>query len=385
MGATTPYLIARQSDTRPPPGKAEKAVFAAIFPAPGRFFFLSVPSSQGTIYLCMDSTFHMPILLQPVYKEYIWGGDRLIHEFHRRLNAGIYAEAWEIADHPDGHTLIINGPDAGATLSEAIARRGPELLGKGRTNTTFPLMVKIIDARETLSVQVHPDDEAAIRFGGEAKSEMWVVLSATPDAHIYSGFRPGVTPADFEKARVAGIIPALLQRFPARPGMVFHTPGGRVHAIGAGCLLLEVQQDANTTYRLYDWDRLDKHGKPRPLHLQQALQVINWNLTGSPVTPIQPEIQQAAGHSVRRLLEDPHFHVEEWSISAPCKIEHDATSFRILFPINGDLRIRTPGQPAMILQHGTTCLLPAVLNRFTLQPAGDTASGPVRLLVTRQP
>ena len=121
----------------------------------------------------MDPTSHMPILLQPVYKEYIWGGDRLIHEFHRRLNAGIYAEAWEIADHPDGRTRIINGPDAGATLTEAIARRGPELLGTGRTDKSFPLLVKLIDARETLSVQVHPNDDAAVRFGGEAKSEMW--------------------------------------------------------------------------------------------------------------------------------------------------------------------------------------------------------------------
>ena len=332
----------------------------------------------------MESTRYMPILLQPVYKEYIWGGERLIHEFHRRLNAGIYAESWEIADHPDGRTRIINGPDAGATLSEAIALRGPELLGTGRTDKAFPLLVKIIDARETLSVQVHPDDVSAIRVGGEAKSEMWYVLSATPDAHIYSGFRPGVTSADFENARTNGTIPALLQRFPARPGMVFHTPGGRVHAIGAGCLLLEIQQDANTTYRLYDWDRLDKAGKPRPLHIDKALQVINWDLTGSPVAPILPEEPQPGGHAVRLLLDDPHFHVEEWTIPALSKVEHDSRSFLILFPIDGDVRIKTPGQPAMILQHGTTCLLPAILGSFTLQPARP-GNGPVRVLVTRQP
>lgn len=332
----------------------------------------------------MDSSAYMPILLQPVYKEYIWGGTRLLDEFHRRLNAGVYAEAWEIADHPDGQTRIINGPDAGATLSEAILRRGPDLLGTGRTDTAFPLLVKIIDARETLSVQVHPDDDAAARFGGEAKSEMWYVLSSTPDAHIYSGFKPGVTLADFEKARAAGTIPALLQQFRALPGMIFNTPGGRVHAIGAGCLLLEVQQDANTTYRLYDWDRLDKDGKPRPLHVDQALQVINWSLTGSPVAPIQPEIPQPAGHVVRLLLDDPHFHVEEWTLSGPCRIEHDSRSFRILFPVNGDIRIKTPGQPAMILQRRSTCLLPAILNHFTLQPAKPNGE-PVRLLVTRQP
>ncbi len=326
----------------------------------------------------------MPLLLQPVYKEYVWGGDRLIHEFRRRLHPGIYAEAWEIADHPDGHTRLINGPDAGATLSEAIARRGPELLGLGRTETTFPLMVKIIDARETLSVQVHPNDETAKRVGGEAKSEMWYVLSATPDAHIYSGFRPGVTPTDFERARTAGTIPALLQLFPARPGMVFSTPGGRVHAIGAGCVLLEVQQDANTTYRLYDWDRLDMDGKPRALHVDKALQVIDWAQTDSPVAPIQPEVRQPGGHTVRQLLHGHHFHVEEWTVSGPCQIERDARSFLILFPVANDLRIRTPGQPAMILQQGTTCLLPAILTSFALQPAAPDKV-PVRLLAISRP
>ena len=124
----------------------------------------------------MEATQHMPLLLQPIYKEYIWGGDRLIHEFRRRLNPGIYAESWEIADHPDGRTRLINGPDAGATLSTAIARRGAELLGRGRTSATFPLLVKIIDARETLSVQVHPDDDSAARFGGEAKAKCGMCL-----------------------------------------------------------------------------------------------------------------------------------------------------------------------------------------------------------------
>lgn len=334
--------------------------------------------------MVMDARAFMPILLQPVYKEYIWGGDRLIHEFHRRLHPGIYAESWEIADHPDGRTRIINGPDAGATLSEAIARRGEALLGRGRNSPYFPLMVKIIDARETLSVQVHPDEETAARDGGEAKSEMWYVLSATPDAHIYSGFLPGVTPADFERARAEGTIPALLQQYRALPGMIFYTPGGRVHAIGSGCLLLEVQQDANTTYRLYDWDRLDKDGRPRPLHVEQALRSINWSLTGSPLAPIQPRIPQPAGHTVQPLLDTPYFHVESWVLSQPCQIEHEGSSFLILFPVDGDVRIRTPGQPAMILQQRTTCLLPAILNSFTLQPARPE-KGPVQVLVTRQP
>ncbi|HHX98250.1 MAG: type I phosphomannose isomerase catalytic subunit [Kiritimatiellia bacterium] len=332
----------------------------------------------------MDPRTFMPILLQPVYKEYIWGGDRLIHDFRRRLNPGIYAESWEIADHPDGRTRIINGPDAGATLSEAIARRGPALLGTRCATPNFPLLVKLIDARETLSVQVHPDDAAAARHGGEAKSEMWYVLAATPDAHIYSGFKPGVTPRDFEKARQTGAIPALLQRYPARPGMIFNTPGGRVHAIGAGCLLLEVQQDANTTYRLYDWDRLDKTGAPRPLHIESALKVINWQLTDSPIAPPAPPTPHPAGHTTRLLLNTPHYHVEEWTLTTPATIQHNSESYLILFSVKGDLRIKTPGQPAMILQRGTTCLLPAIIHTFTLQPATPEDT-PAHLLVIRQP
>jgi mannose-6-phosphate isomerase len=337
----------------------------------------------------MEPNRHMPMLLEPVYKEYIWGGQRFITEFHRRLNPGRYAESWEIADHPDGRTRIINGPCAGLTLSEAIAVHGRDILGPDLAGCkSFPLMIKLIDAKETLSVQVHPDDESAARYGGEAKSEMWYVLSATPDAHIYSGFRPGVTAADFERARAAGAIPSLLQRFPAKPGMIFNTPGGRVHAIGAGCLLLEVQQDANTTYRLYDWDRLDaRTGQPRPLHTEKALQVINWNLTGSPVAPILPEETVGENFTRRLLLDDPHFHVEEWSLRGLAEAGHPGDGFRVLFPVNGNVRIRTPGQPAMILQVNSTCLLPSILDRFTLQPADDRTpeQGPVRLLVANIP
>ncbi len=334
----------------------------------------------------MDANRYMPILLQPVYKEYIWGGQRFMTEFHRKLLPGIYAESWEIADHPDGQTLIINGVDAGETLTEAIRRHGSELLGPGQICTHFPLLVKLIDAHETLSVQVHPDEAAAAQFGGEAKSEMWYVLAATPDAHIYSGFKEGVTAADVEHALQQGTVPSLLQRFRARPGMIFDTPGGRVHAIGSGCLLLEVQQDANTTYRLYDWDRIDrKTGQPRPLHVEQALQAINWDLTGSPVPPAQKPQEIQPGLKIRLLLDTPHFHVEEWTISGPCDMSHDGSGFRILFPVDGAIRIRTPGQPAMILQRATTCLMPAILNHAALQPADEGAAAPVKMLVARCP
>lgn len=333
----------------------------------------------------MEPLFQSPVLLTPVYKDYIWGGDRLLTDFHRRLLPGRYAESWEIADHPDGRTRIANGPAAGRTLSEALAGHAADLLGPAlATETRFPLMVKVIDAKETLSVQVHPDDASAPLVGGEPKSEMWIVLAATPDAHIYSGFRPGVTPADFERARAEGTIPSLLQRYPARPGMVFHTPGGRVHAIGAGCLLLEIQQDANTTYRLYDWDRLGTDGRPRPLHLEKAMQVIRWDDTASPVAPIQAERPLVPGTACRELLDAPHFHVEEWRLEGDADLALPGRSFHILFPVDGDVRLKVPGEPALILPRATTCLLPAACVRLALRPA-DPGAASVRLLAARLP
>ena len=333
----------------------------------------------------MESALHMPMLLEPVYKEYIWGGSRFLEEFHRRLNPGRYAESWEISDHPDGRTRIINGPAAGMTLGEAMARFGREISGGGAAGA-FPLLVKLIDARETLSVQVHPDDAGAAKYGGEAKSEMWYVLSATPDAHIYSGFLPGTRREDFERARKEGTIPSLLQRYPARPGMIFNTPGGRVHAIGAGCLLLEVQQDANTTYRLYDWDRVDaRTGRPRALHLEKAMQVIHWDATQSPIAPILPDLPAGDGLSKRLLLDEPHFHVEEWTVGGNASVRFGDDRFHILFPVNGDLRVKTTGQPAMILECCSTCLLPAAIDAADLRPANDTEeTGAIRVLVIRE-
>ena len=346
---------------------------------------LDFEEGGGVLSRGMDCPFQVPLLLTPVYKEYIWGGERLITEFHRRLLPGRYAESWEIADHPDGRTRILNGCEAGLTLSEALARHPAELLGPGHASMTrFPLMVKVIDAKETLSVQVHPDDESASRVGGEAKSEMWVVLAATPDAHIYSGFRPGVTPDEFQAALATGTIPSLLQRYPARPGMVFYTPGGRVHAIGAGCLLLEIQQDANTTYRLYDWDRLGLDGKPRPLHLEKALQVIRWEDTASPVAPVQPELPFVAGAVRRELLETPHFHVQEWRIEDAADLELSGASFHILFPVDAPVRIKVAGEPAMILARGTTCLIPAACSRLSIRPDGDSGTS-ARILVAELP
>jgi mannose-6-phosphate isomerase len=329
----------------------------------------------------MDANLQIPLFFQPVYKEYVWGGNRFRHDFRRPLPPGVYAESWEISDHPDGPTPILAGPYAGLTLSRTIALRGADILGP-RHDTAFPLLVKLIDAAQTLSVQVHPDEKTAARWGGEAKSEMWFVLAATPDAHIYSGFRPGTTEADVRRALAQGTVADLLQRFPAKPGMVFNTPGGRVHAIGAGCLLLEIQQDANTTYRLYDWDRLDRNGTPRPLHVEQALRVIDWSATGSPVSRPAPPVRLPDGRLSTLLLDSPLFHVEGWRIDRPCDILNPSDGFLLFFARSESLRIRPDAQPAILLPRYTSCLVPAAMRHFRIAPESAPSAD---LVVARLP
>ena len=332
----------------------------------------------------MNAALHPPLRLQPVYKQYVWGGDRLIRDYHRPLPPGMYAESWEIADHPDGQTRLLNGPDSGATLAEAMARNGPEWLGTGAGETAFPLAVKIIDARESLSVQVHPNEAAAARGGGEPKSELWYVLAAAPEARIYSGFKPGVTARDFEQARARGGLASLFQCFTALPGMVFHTPGGRVHAIGAGCLLLEVQQNSNTTYRLFDWNRTGNAGAARPLHVGQALQVIDWSQNGSPLPPVPPAVKQPAGHAVRAWIDSPHFRFEEWLLPGPCAPAPDPAGFSIFFAVDSDLAVHAPPHPPVKFPRGSTCLLPAGVASYSIEPLRQ-GPGSDRVLVIRRP
>ena len=348
----------------------------------GRTTALAMAGKSGRM-AAMASLLQTPLFFESVYKQYVWGGERFAKRLGRVLPNGTYAEAWEISDHPDGITPILTGPLAGLSLSEAIARAGTGLVGARAASVgRFPLLVKLIDAAETLSVQVHPDETSAARFGGEAKSEMWVVLEATPDAHIYSGFRPGVGEAAVRRALAAGAVEEVLQRFPARPGMVFSTPGGRVHAIGAGCLLLEIQQDSNTTYRLDDWGRTDAAGRPRPLHVEEALRVVDWSATGSPVAVPEKLDNLPEGLSGRRLLSDAHYVVDEYAVSSPCWVRNPSGGFLVLFSSSGGVRIRPEGEPAMLIPPSRACLIPAAMRRFRLSPDGD---GPGRLFLAREP
>ena len=308
-----------------------------------------------------------PLQFKPVYKPYLWGGDRINRRYQRGEPPGIRAESWEVCDRPEGMSVVQNGPLAGRSLEELVAGHGPELLGPAGEGGVFPLLVKLIDARETLSVQVHPDEEAARRIGGEPKTEMWVVLAAEPGAGIIAGFRPGTTPQDMRSALADDRLPELLRRIPVSVGDTVYIPGGRVHAIGAGCLLLEVQQNSDTTYRLYDWGRKGADGHPRPLHIEQALQAIRWDdrEAGPLVDPVV--LPSASGNVVQALLRCPLFAVDRYTLQTAGEPVHAGPNFSVLFCAAGSGELQWQGGRHP-LRPGTSLLLPAALGPATLVP-----------------
>ena len=312
-----------------------------------------------------------PLRFQPVYQHYLWGGDWIPRRYSRSVPPGIYAESWEVSDRPEGMSVITKGPWAGRTLSDVIAEQGVALLGTRAPVDRFPLLIKLIDARERLSVQVHPDEAVAGRVGGEPKSEAWYVLDVEPKASVYAGFRPGVDEGVLRAALASGQVEERLMRLLVQRGDVIHVPGGRVHAIGAGCLLLEVQQNSNTTYRLFDWGRVDHNGQARPLHVEQALAAINWQDRGNPCTLPGAEAPNAFGSS-RELLVTPYFRIDRLSVTSIGQHAPDAGTFRWFFVETGALRVEVDGMVETLVP-GESVLVPAAATRILLAPTGADA------------
>lgn len=308
-----------------------------------------------------------PMLFQPVYKDIIWGGSRLRDSLGRVDAPEHCAESWEITDRPDGISIIRNGPLSGSTLGSLISTQGASLLGREAKTESFPLLCKIIDARERLSVQVHPDEVAAQRLGGEPKTEMWVVLDAEPGACVHVGFKPEFTREMVELALRDGSLADALVSIPVRPGDAIFIPAGRVHAIGEGCLIFEVQQNSNTTYRLFDWNRVGSDGKPRDLHVEQALASIDWANAGLDALAI-PRLSQAdlrLGNRIWELVRSPFFVVERIDLAVSAAFRPEHRSFHILFVEQGRLMVGSDEASVEAVQ-GTTVLVPAETQEYTL-------------------
>ena len=313
-----------------------------------------------------------PFILEPAYKDYIWGGNRIPTLFNRALPAGTYAESWELSYRPEGMSHVANGYLKGESLAALTSRFGRKLLGSGLTPTRFPLLVKLIDARERLSLQVHPDDAHAARGDGEAKTEAWHILDAPDRGKVFAGLKGGTTEASFLDALNHKQLKRVLRSVTVSAGDTVFIPGGRVHAIAEGLLILEVQQNSNTTYRVHDWDRVDKLGTPRELHLEQALRVIRWSDT-QPVKIRPRVIHDKPGTKLSELVRSPHFLLEKLETTAPFFVHHSGSSFHALFTGPDEILIMSAAgvQP---VPAGRTCLIPASLDRYTIKPADKRAT-----------
>lgn len=215
--------------------------------------------------------------LQPSCKEYIWGGSRLKKEYHKKYAGEVLAETWELSCHTAGPSVIANGADKGTTLADYIEQKGRSILGKNcRRFQEFPILIKFIDAKDNLSIQVHPNNEYALRNEGQyGKNEMWYVMDCDEGAFLYYGFSREIEKEEFKQRIENNTLLEVLNKVPVQKGDVLFIEAGTIHAIGKGILIAEIQQNSNVTYRVYDYGRTDEHGKHRNLHIEKALAVTN--------------------------------------------------------------------------------------------------------------
>lgn len=217
------------------------------------------------------------IKLKPACKEYLWGGRRLMEEYGKEHAGDVLAETWELSCHPDGPSIIANGTYTGKTLQQYIDEQGKEVLGTNCARfEDFPILIKLIDAKDNLSIQVHPDNQYALENEGQyGKTEVWYVMDAGEDAFLYYGFKKEVSQEEFERRIREGTLLEVLHEVQVRKGDVLFIEPGTIHAIGRDILLAEIQQNSNVTYRVYDYGRVGKDGRERELHVEKALAVTN--------------------------------------------------------------------------------------------------------------
>ena len=314
----------------------------------------------------------VPLIFRPVYQSLVWGGRRMA-AWGRVLPDGPIGEAWELADHPRGMSVVAAGPFAGRTLHELVRGGGAALVGDGFSGGEFPLMVKLIDARHRLSVQVHPNTEIArqLGVGQHGKTECWVFLE--DGGEIFQGTRPGVDRVAFERALAEHNVAGALNRFDACKGDVFFLPARTVHALGEGCLLYEVQQTSDITFRVYDWDRLGLDGKPRPLHVTESMATIDFSRVG--FGPHKPAgwsaLDGSAGCRSRVLVDCAHFSLREQSVRGTVDQMTEAACV-VVTCLTGQGTLSTDAGEVAFLPMQTV-LVPADARRWRLSVSGDEA------------
>jgi mannose-6-phosphate isomerase len=313
-----------------------------------------------------------PFTFQPIFKERVWGGREIERLYGKKLPPGApIGESWEISDRPGDASVIANGPLAGKNLRWLMENQARELLGdaKAAGGNRFPLLCKILDARDELSLQVHPPATKAAELGGEPKTEMWFIADAAPGAELYVGLKHGVTRAEFEGKIRDGSVAECFHRLPVKPGDSMFLPSGRVHAIGAGLVIFEIQQNSDTTYRVFDWNRVGLDGRPRELHVAESLASIDFG-------DFEPPLIQSrfAGGDVksRPLVTDPLFNVEALEAKAGAGLNLKPLKLQIIAAVRGRLEIKS-GSVSVDLADGQFCLVPASLGQTEISAKSNAA------------
>jgi len=306
--------------------------------------------------------------LEPAFKDYLWGGTKLRDVYGKNCDYDKVAESWELSTHPAGESRISCGEYGGLTLSEYFEKAGKAVLGKNCEKfENFPVLIKFIDAKDPLSIQVHPSDEYALRVEHEyGKTEMWVVMDCEPGAFLYFGVNREVTKEEFRRRIENNTVLEVLNKVDVHPGDVFFIESGTIHAIGAGILICEIQQNSNCTYRVYDYDRRGADGKPRELHVEKALEVSRF--TPSDTSDHQGKPEKIPGGSLKKLASCKYFTTERYDVDGTVELDVTGASFASLVITEGTGRVEGP-ENTVEFKAGDSLFVPAGSGKVKLTGA----------------
>ena len=312
-----------------------------------------------------------PMKLTAPLKDYIWGGTRLKDEYGKETKLDKVAESWELSCHEAGQSVIANGEAAGQTLADWLKTQDKSVLGAHAEKFTyFPLLIKLIDARDNLSVQVHPDNDYALRVEGEyGKTEMWYIVDCEPGASLLYGFREKISEDEFQRRIADNTLLEVCNKVPVHKGDVFFIESGTLHAIGAGILICEIQQNSNTTYRIYDYGRVGKDGKPRELHVAKALDVTKLD---KPVRGTKPQakLDIFACADVELLASCEYFTTYHFALNGMCHLKAGQNSFQSITVLSGSMELAAAGA-RLSLKKGESVFLPAGMGRYQVIGQAD--------------
>lgn len=300
-----------------------------------------------------------PLKFNALLKSTLWGGDKIIPFKNLDIQQENVGESWEISGVKDNETIVADGPYAGKKLNELVEELKGKLVGENnyqRFGNEFPLLIKFIDARQDLSIQVHPTDEIAKMQGKErGKTEMWYLMDSDKDATLLCGLKKKITPEEYAQMVENDTIVDAIDRYEVKEGDCFFLPAGRIHAIGTGCFLAEIQQTSDVTYRIYDFKRKDKNGNYRQLHTKEAAECINYNVESNYRTDYTPVKNQGVS-----LVQCPYFNTAVYDLDEPMTIDYsELDSFVILIGVKGNATITDNEGNTFTLQAGESVLVPA--------------------------